>query len=336
MKKTQTPTTPDWVRYEAMMGLRDDKPEDAIVVTYSELDTFRQCPLKHKWSYRDKYRKNPGVGSALTRGSLWHAVMESHYLLIRHLPARQVTTERLMDFALQNFLVDQVGGQDEDQERVEWMYQGYLEYYGLDDEWEPVVIEQAGEVPLNEDESIWLRFKVDLVVKSKKNGTLWLLDHKTTAMFGKQSEIDLDEQFRLYTWALRKLGIPIHGIIRSDARSKRNKGPMALDNRFKRVTSFCSELEGQNVADDALRAAQAAYLSDAPIYASPAPDRCTWRCDYLQVHLGVRRGLGTEEQMLRDFGFTQSDEKHREYAEDPIATRIRSGEIEFPVPTVRG
>lgn len=345
-KNTETPRG-GWEYLESLVHLAEDRPDDAVVVTYSELDSFRQCPLKHRWSYREKYRREPKVGSALSRGTLWHQVMECHYLLLRDLADRQPAdrgtgkptapgvTDQLMQFALQQFLVDQSGAQNEDQEKVEWIYQGYLEAYGIDEDWEPVVVEQAGEVPLDEDGRYWLRFKVDLVVRDRRTGMLWLVDHKTASQFSKPTEIELDDQFRLYTWALRKLGVPVEGIVRSDSRTQRNKGPMTLEQRFRRVTSYCSEVEGANVAADALRAARAAYESAPdqdgkpliPIYASPAPDRCVWRCDYLQVHLDLRRGLGTEEQLLRDFGFTRSDEKHREYAEDPVATQIRQGDL---------
>ena len=315
-----------------------NKPKNAQVVTYSELDTFRQCPLKHQWSYVDKYRKDPGVGSALHRGTLWHQVMESHYLLVQEVDpevvARRgwsVVRQALKQFALQHFLTDEAGNQNEDQQLVEWMYDGYLERYGLDLDWEPLAVEDAGEVRFRDENGratrFFLRFKIDMVVRQRSTGTLWLVDHKTTSMFAKESEIELDEQFRLYTWALRQMGVPIHGVIRSDSRTRRNKGPMELDQRFRRVSTFVTEVEAHNVAQDALRAAKAAYQGNRQVYASPAPDRCVWRCDYQQVHIAQRKGLGSSEVLMKDFGFRRSEIKHREYAPDPVASAIRSGDL---------
>lgn len=312
------------------MKLDPNKPPNTLVVTYSELDSFRQCPLKHQWSYVDKYREDAKEGSALTRGSLWHRVMECHYLLLR---AQGKQLEKLPDsghgvlkqFMLQHLLTDSTGEQTEDMSLIEWMYEGYLECYGLDPDWETVLVESAGEVPLGG--GVYLRFKIDLVARQKSTNTLWLWDHKSKRAFSRDMEIALDDQFILYTWALRKLGVPIHGIVRSDARTQRNKGDMGLDQRFQRVTTYCSDLEADNVAADALLTAQAAYMPGRPVYPSPTPDRCNWRCPYTEPCIARRKGLGTVEQLMGDFGLTQVQEKHREYAADPVATLIESGEL---------
>ena len=319
-RPTDTPTSG--------VGMIEDKPDNAIVVTYSELDTFRQCPLKHDWSYRKKWRREPEEGSPLKKGSLWHSVMESHYLLVQR---GETDLDHLRQFMLQHLLTDQYGQQSPDQELIEWMYDGYLECYGVDSDWEPVLIEQAGEVPLRDAIGrrgrYFLRFKIDLVWRERSTGRLWLVDHKTASSFSRETEIELDDQFRLYTWALRESGVPIFGIIRSDARTKRNKTPMTLDQRFRRTQTFCTEEEGRRVAEDAMRAARAAYSAHLPVYASAAPDRCTWRCDFLQAHLAYRRGISDEETILRDFGFKQVPSKHREYLPDPVAEAIRQGKI---------
>ena len=325
----ETQPDPD---FEAMVRMFDRKPRNAITVTYSELDAFRQCPLKHQWSYVDKYRNDPGEGSALSRGSLWHRVMEAHYLLLQDHPEwDEETPARFKQFMLQHILTDEAGGQSEDQELIEWMYDGYLEMYGPDSQWEPILVEQAGEVRLRTPDGkptkFFLRFKIDMVARDRHTGALWLFDHKSASMFGRDTEIELDDQFRLYTWALRQLGVPIHGVIRSDARTKRNKGPMELENRFRRVLTFCSDLEADNVAQDALQAAKAAYLPNRPVYPSPAPDRCSWRCNYREPCIARRKGLGTSEQLMKDFQFFQTSDKHREYALDPVAEGIRDGDL---------
>lgn len=331
VKKQKEKETP---KYEDLVQLIESKPEDSVVVTYSELDAFRQCPLKHQWSYVDKYRQDAVAGTALTRGSLWHQVMESHYLLLQKHPQwEEYTKERFMQFMLQHFLTDDAGNSSEDQQLIEWMYSGYLEMYGPDSQWEPVLVEQAGEVPMLQPDGspsgFYLRFKIDMVARDRTTGALWLFDHKSASTFGRDTEIELDDQFRLYTWALRQMGVPVHGIVRSDARTKRNKGPMSLDNRFRRVITYCTDTEANNVAADALEAARAAYLPGRPVYPSPAPDRCSWRCNYREPCIARRRGLGTPEQLMKDFRFRQSSDKHREYALDPVAEGIRGGVLDL-------
>ena len=318
--------------YASRVRMATRKPKNAITVTFSEMDSYRQCPLKHKWSYKDGWREPAREGSALTRGSLYHEVMEAHYTLIQE--GYRAPLDEFRQFMLEEFLIDKTGHQSEDQEIVEWMYDGYLECYGLDDDWEPVLIESAGEVRLRDEKGkptkFYLRFKIDLVVRDRKTGHLWLVDHKSASNLSRETEIDMQEQFRLYAWALRQLDIPIAGIIRSDARTKRNKTPMKLEQRFRRVTTFMSDEEGDRIALDLLNTAKAAYSPHTPVYAAPMPDMCSWRCPFLGVHLAWRRGLADEDTLMRDFGLFKTEEKHREYADGPVATAIRQGRAGLP------
>lgn len=311
-------------------GMARAIPKDVTLVTYSELDTYRQCPLKHQWSYVDRWREDPKEGTALARGSLWHNVMECHYWLIKLYP--KISHKDLMVFALQHWLTDpNSGDQNEDQKLITWMYEGYLERYAKDQDWRLVAIEQAGRVPLPNPSGgrsrFWLQFKIDLVVADTRG--VWLVDHKSARDFSREAEIDIDDQFGLYTWALKKLGLPIIGTVRSDARTQRNKGPMAMDNRFRRVPTFRTDKELENIALDAYKTAQSAYRKDAIVHSSPAPDRCSWRCSYRNQHLLVRKGFDVALTM-RDFNMSQMAEKHREYGESPVVTAIRAGRIGRP------
>lgn len=621
-------------------------------MTYSELDTYRQCPLKHKWSYKDRWVKPPKVGSPLSRGSLWHLVLECHYTWLQRFPNDpKVNPAFLQKWVNQHLLYDEAGNQDEDQELVEWMYDGYLDCYGVDPDWSLVQIESANQVELPAPDGATpfiLRFKNDLLIRSRKSGQLWLVDHKclplttrvstpdgtrvvadlavgdqligsdgeavkitavtrTTrptlrltlrngqqvecspehvwptldprgrtrrelpasdirpgmrlipapaiqapernlpvdpylvgAMLGdgsfthpghqvsftknhamtvrrvldslgsghtvrrashsskadsyyvsgpvvqafrdlglmgvrgsgkfipdaylagsfhqrlellrglmdtdgshrkgvplyqtgsrrlsddvaqlvrslggvptvwcnhtpryqngtgapcwevkmrfprdfppvgyheqkrlkwtpshtslserltvvsiearpdqpmvdlevsgddhlfvtegilthnsardftRQTEIDVDDQFGLYTWALRKLGFPVVGTIRSDARTQRNKSPMTLEQRFRRVSTYRTDQELENIARDAYATASAAW-GDTPLHSSPAPDRCSWRCDFLQAHLMYRKGVADEATILSDFGFSVNEKKHREYETDSVLDLI--------------
>lgn len=290
-----------------------DVPPGDVVVTYSELDCFRQCPLKHHWAYRERWSKPPKVGSALAKGTLWHNVLETHYEQVR---LGATDPENLRQFALDHYLLDpDTGAQDADQELIEWMYSGYLEHYGLDDEWEVLGTELAGQVPLPR-ERFHLRFKIDMLVRHRASGKIWLVDHKSARDFTRQAEIDIDDQFGLYTWALRRLGIPVFGFIRSDTRTQRNKGAMTAEQRFRRVSTYRTDTELQNIANDAASTADHAWGGAPVLHSSPSPSMCTWRCDFLETHLMVRKGMDPEEA-LGGFGFTRGETKHREYADNP-------------------
>lgn len=318
-----------------LIRVPDVVPKNAIVITYSEMDTFRQCPLKHKWSYRDRWVKPAKDGSALSRGSLWHEVMEVHYTWLQRFGDRRKADPAglladIREFVHVHLLYDEQAKQTEDQVLVEWMYDGYVERYGTDPNWEILAIESAGQVRLpvpgkpKARGRYWLRFKIDMVIRDRTTGQVWIVDHKSAKDFTRQTEIDIDDQFGLYTFALRMLGIQSFGFIRSDARTQRNKGPMELDNRFRRLPTFRSDVELRAIAEDVYHTAVAAWGGNQQgrvWYSSPAPDRCSWRCDFRETHLAVRKGIA-EKHALPDFGFEVNERKHREYGENPVLLAI--------------
>jgi hypothetical protein len=307
-----------------------------VFVSYSELDAYRQCPLKWALGYSQLWTRVPGEGSPLARGGLWHRVMQTHYEAIRagrtapdghwveHPSA--ATGQRILEQAAQAaslLLVDQATGeQTEDQVLLSWMYQGYLDRYGLDEPWEVVAVERAGQTRLRTPRGgasrFVLKYKMDLVVRDHdtSGAPFKIVDHKSTADFSREKEIDLDDQFGLYTWAFeRETGVRAHAVVRSDARTRRNKAPMSLADRFNRVSTHRSERELANIALDAYHTARAAYGAQREqlVHSSPAPDRCTWRCDFLEAHLALRKGIAATPVVLRDFGFYQREAKHQEY-----------------------
>jgi hypothetical protein len=294
---------------------------EPIVVTYSELDTFRQCPLKHQLSYVKGWREEAKIGTPLSRGSLWHNAMELHYTWLQRQPEAELW--RIRQFIHANLLVDpQTGEQNEDQQLIQWMLEGHHQCYAKDPGWELMEIEQAHRVRLGPPSSrFYLQFKIDLLIREKQSNQLWLVDHKSARDFSRRVEIDIDDQFGLYTWGLRQLGFDVMGTIRSDARTQRNKGPMAMDQRFRRVHTFRTNVELNRIAADAYDCARSAYSGHRVVYSSPAPDRCAWRCQYLQAHLMIRKGFEVD-QALVDFGFEQSAIKHREYAVNPLLDLI--------------
>lgn len=295
--------------------------EDSTIVTYSELDIFRQCPLKHRWAYDLLMTKEQPEGSPLAKGSLWHNVMETYYYErangVRSAPAELLARDR-------HLLTEMGEYTGADAELIEWMLQGYCEFYGPDDDWEILAVELSGMIPLGgvygdsvpaSQPQIWLQYKIDLLVREISTGRIWIVDHKTASAFSQQVEIDLDDQFGLYTWALRQAGIKVFGFIRSDARTQRNKGPMKLEDRFRRVPTHRTDIELENIRQDALETARE-MRQPRGTRSAPDPRQCVWKCDFLQAHLMFRktdRAKRTEVDILEGFGFAPRELRHREY-----------------------
>ena len=300
-------------------------PKNAFVVTYSEMDAYRQCPLKHQWGYKDGWSKEAVEGSALSRGSLWHEVLEVHYKTIQKYRG-QVPTDDLLDLCRYNvapLMFDEAGRQSEQQELITWMYNGHVEMWEDDPDVEILAVEVPGRVRVRNPDTgkptrFFYQFKIDLIVRV--NGVIYLWDHKSAADFTRENEMDIDDQFGLYTAFLRQVGIPIFGTIKSEARTRRLKTKEApLTDRFRRTHTYRSDVELVNIQRDLLATASAAYLNrpDTRLHSSPDPRQCSWKCDFMGVHLATRKGMPLAETM-RDYGLHQRDEKHREYAETDL------------------
>lgn len=296
-----------------------------VVVSYSELDTYRQCPLKHALAYRGRWRKDR-EGGALYRGSLWHLVMENHYLIIQDAQKRwgkvrfnqreRDEVEEQLQVMVDAILRDPTNGKwrSDEHELVGWMYDGYQAYYGLDENWRILAVELKDEVPLLNERGGVSRFrlkvKMDLVVIDMLTGRIEIIDHKSASDFTRPTELDIDDQFGLYTWAARQRGRKVFCSVRSDARTQRNVGPMKLEARFQRLPSYRTDTELTSLALDAYRTAKSAYsAANAVPFSSPNPSICKWKCDFLQVHLQARKGVPIETA-LKDFGFTQDFTRH--------------------------
>ena len=234
-------------------------------VSYSELDTFRQCPMKWDLGYRQGY-KPVTEKEAFRLGHIWHEIMERHYLTIKEFqehglpavdgshplgdglgPKRSPRRATVTETALLERCAGEVGAvmdklDDDTRQLMEWAYAGYVEQYGCDPDWRIIATEQKGETPLSEGGRplVWV---IDLVVEDLDYGGVWIVDHKFPGDLATDTEIDLDDQLGLYwfAWtseALRryaetggadKTGILaqcVNGAMLNESRKKQNKGDL--------------------------------------------------------------------------------------------------------------
>jgi predicted acetyltransferase len=302
-------------------------PPDSIqIVSYSELDTFRQCPLKHHLLYQRRWTKPTKPGSALDKGSLYHLVMEAHYRVIKEVqdahrgrvPKKLVaeTLKRARDEVMAYLVHPTTGEQSEVQELIEWMYDGYVEYYGVDEDWRVVGVEHQIIQPLPDaygnPSRYHLKMKIDLLVREWSTGNLWVIDHKSGANLPSKMDLEIDDQFGLYTWGMRSIGRKVQGSLHNANRTQRNKSFMPLDTRMSRTYLNRMDKELDNLALDAYYAARAAYPDDpsyAARYSAPDPRSCGWKCDVKEPHLLMRTGRNPDEVMV-EYGFTVNRTRH--------------------------
>lgn len=285
--------------------------------------------MKHHLAYKQRWTKKPGPGSPLSRGTLWHQVMQTHYETLRRLQAElpgwsikpsdeALVLRKLRDAVHPLFSDPDTGKQSDDQELVEWMHEGYLRQWGVDPDWRILEIERGAIVPLPSETGrpssrYRLKIKVDMIVQDRSLDR-WLIDHKSCKNLPNRLELDIDDQFGLYTAGLRHLGWKVSGAVHSAARTDRLMGdksgdkPTPLDRRFSRTPMFRSEAELTNLLLDAARTAREAYAPGPP-RSAPSPNTCKWRCDFLDAHLMMRKGIPAST-VLPDMGFTVDRSRH--------------------------
>ena len=296
-----------------------------VITSYSELDTFRQCPLKHQLAWRQRWYKEPD--EKRQRGTDWHGVMQAHYrALQQHQTSRRQQVAEMKSAltkarqAVEPLFYDHdTGEQSEGQALLEWMYNGYVAMWRNDPEWWVDDIERTMVVPLPAvtpgigkvmSKRYFLKVRIDLIVRNPRGQRL-VVDHKSSQYLKSKFEFDIDDQFGLYVWACRQAGLPAFAAVHNNARTHRNQGdkngtkPQLLSERFRREVTFRSETELWNLALDAARAAQAMTKgrTDA-VFSSPNPDMCKWKCDFVDAHLEMRRGIAPNVAM-KDYGFTR-------------------------------
>jgi len=300
------------------------------IVSYSELDTFRQCPLKHHLGYRMRWTRGVKPGSALQKGSLWHQVMETHYGLIKEWQDEDDDWYKMPESWQAEFLIriyedeikpilwDATVGEwkSDVHELINWMYEGYTQYWGLSMDWRIKGVEHQIITPLPDRRGrrsrYHLKAKMDLVIWDRSTEGLWVVDHKSGANLPTQMDLEIDDQFGLYTWAMRAVGRSVIGSLHSAARTQRNKSPMSLDSRFSHTYLNRGEVELDNLALDAYNAARAAYppkSMEAPQYSSPDPRSCGWKCDFKEPHLLMRTGQ-KQETVMTEYGFRIDRTRH--------------------------
>lgn len=298
-------------------------------VSNSEVETYRQCRLKHQLSYMERWRSDEEV-EALARGTLFHSVMEAHYKLLKQARDEGFTVEAedLALVVMPHLYEEGTGAQTERQELVEWIYRGYVDCYDLDRDWEVVGVEVPLDEPLlrenGQDSGLRLAGTADLLVKDRSaGGGLWIVDHKTCKDLPKK-DFDLEDQTAIYAWLLKQKGFDIRGAIYNHCRTYKLKTrEMEHDERFKRSHTVRGDAELARCTYEVIELMEEAYgrmlvaknsatgeweSRDAP--RSPNGDTCGWKCGYTEACIAGRKyGPSRTRQFLKDIGFTMHETK---------------------------
>lgn len=256
-----------------------------IVVSYSEITSWRTCPLKHWMDYR---QRQPGgkSGKAADLGTDWHACQQEWY-------SQGLGSKPELHGFVPYTVVPSPTSQ-EDAYRFStllWIWDGWLRAGDPFRGFRVESVEQELTVPLPRvpGQPDWLnilvKVKIDLVL-SKGNKTL-VVDHKTTSRFLKAdsfaADMDMDDQLALYQYALEYTGYPNVSVCWNYAiTTELKKSPRPLEERFWQTYSTRSAQELKAICADASYSAIDAYrrpLHEQPPR-SPDKEKCRWRCSW--------------------------------------------------------
>lgn len=191
-----------------------EETREKLLLTYSALNTFRNCPRRYKHRYEDGLRVRERA-EALSFGGVIHEAIERWY--------RSANEPNRLQ-ALLSFIDDQFPERFGDSlQSATWhlavaMLSGYAARYGTED-FEIVEVEKefVGEIrnPATGRQSQTFRIagKVDGIVRCHDG--MYLLEHKTASSIDASylDKLWTDTQIALYCHYLRELGYPIVGVI---------------------------------------------------------------------------------------------------------------------------
>lgn len=289
---------------------------EPIVVRHSEIADFRHCPLKHKLAWVEGWWSPEREANGKRElGTIWHEAMKVRYLALKNGETDEDVLQELVAHVIEERNPEQT-------DLLWWMYDGYVEKYGLDKDLKIVSVEETLRVPFHDEDDRPLVIEVDGVRRpvlyswttdvlafSRTYRGLMVVDHKSTAQPLGEMDIDLSDQFGLYTVAWRRLGEKIRGQLVNQVKTKQLKRPMALDERYKRTPSIRTAPELRAIEMDAV---DTIYAMLSPRnrrrpYSNPDPRSCGWKCDFKEPHLRMRRNTDPrkERAILRSFGLEQ-------------------------------
>lgn len=293
---------------------------ESIEVRHSAMRDMRQCPLKFKLGWIQGWEKVE-KSDALTIGNIWHDLMRVHY---EHIQAGAGDDE--VEEAVYELLNDEYGD-SEHIDKLEWMYQGYVAEYGMDPGWEILSVEKTLRVPLLNRDGSPTRFVYewtgDLLVRDRSTRRVIVVDNKTTKHVMKKVSIDLDDQFGLYVLAWRRAGYPALYPLYNGVRTEQLKRPMVASERFIRLSSHRTDAELANIEQDAVDTCEAMYPEHGParLYSAPDPRACDWKCEFLGVHLTLRKAPNPDQilpALMRSHGFVVDGSHGRRPAVDEL------------------
>lgn len=250
--------------------------------SYSEINTFQRCPKLAQ--YRYDYGIQPKTRSVnLTKGIEAHEILKDFFLGLQNgltmdaawEVAEANAWERIEGMKSYTF-EDELFDVEKEVEVLLWILQRYVDRYR--DEWEILHVEETFYLLLDGGETI--SFTPDLVVRDR-NGTVWIVDHKTTSRIPDGGLPFGDTQALLYLAGVKSLYPETAGFIFNRIRKKIPTQPRLTKRAPIKVYDLARIDTTYEILRDFLKAEAPRLLEDGPHLRRLAelrdqPDRWFW------------------------------------------------------------
>lgn len=269
-------------------------PEPIVIVaSWSEVQSWRICPMKHWMSYRRRQPSDRTKGRGRNIGTLWHGLMQGWFKA--RIDGGTITEEEL-DALYGEFIGWEAKSTEEHDiiQTLMWMWAGFIEAGDPFFDWDVIEAEQEHIVELPpvpgqpDHVTIFIKAIIDLVLK--KGNRYAVVDHKSTskklAPDSLSRDMDMDDQLTSYLGTLwLEWDIPAHRMqatwnyaITKDL----VKTPRPLEDRYwlARSARGTDELvRGMAEFSESVLDAYARPLAIEPPR-HPDKEHCRWTCDW--------------------------------------------------------
>lgn len=199
----------------------DETPEelqDPRRISNSEVGTWTTCKRKYYFAFDLKLEKIER-GEALSRGVIGHEVLESYYGILAeghsHEDAKHIAATKLTE------IMTRPGSDMKLCLSLKTLLDRYWDYYQGHPDWEILEVESSYDLPMTNDFTMPMR--LDLLIRIKSTGKIYILDHKFCYDFWSYHQIALSPQFAKYVAGLRYDGKQIDGCILNQIRYRSMK-----------------------------------------------------------------------------------------------------------------
>ena len=195
----------DYVKTEDKEKAKGISPVKIDYLSYSQIETFKICPLHYKLKYLFKIPTSPSASQSF--GISMHNTLKDFYLAVK---ANEKPTEKMIfDLLAKNWITEGYSGKAHEKKffaKGKTYLSGFLKE-AFDAKILPVLLEEPFNIPLK---GLKIGGKIDRV-DSLSDGSIEIWDYKTGATIPTKKEIENNLQLSFYALAASTLKNPPFG-----------------------------------------------------------------------------------------------------------------------------